>query len=56
MAKNIIDNDVDQLEDEKLKHILKYIIGELDRIKSLPPVSEDLKQIATVVNKITRNL
>ena len=56
MAKNVIAAKVDSLEDPDLKEILTYIITELDRIKSLPPVTEDPKNLAIIVNKITRNL
>ena len=56
MAKNIIASKIDELEDHKLKVILSYIINELDRIKSLPPVTADVKNLAVIVNKITRNL
>lgn len=56
MGKNIIAAQVAQIDDPKLREVLVYIIGELDRIKSLPPVTEDLKQITTIVNKITRSL
>ena len=56
MGKNIISSAVEEIQDPKTKEVLQYIIKELDRIKSLPPVTEDIKQIAVVVNKITRNL
>ena len=56
MAKNIISTVIDQVQDPKTREALQYIIAELDRIKSLPPVNHDVRNIATIVNKITRNL
>jgi len=56
MAKNKIATTVDRIKDPATKESLQYVIAELDRLKSLPPVTENLKQLATIVNKITRNL
>lgn len=47
---------VEQVADPIVRDVLRYIIDELDRIHSLPPVSEDTKQLAIIVNKITRKL
>ncbi len=44
------------IEDKKLQSILIEITKRLDDIGQLPPASEDPKQIAVIVNKITRNL
>ena len=56
MAKNEMQTLIRQIDDQKVRKALMYIIDELDRIKSMPPVTEDTKQIATILNKITRNL
>ena len=47
---------IEQITDQHIKEALQLIALELDRIKNLPPVSEDPKQIAIIVNKITENL
>ena len=56
MAKNVIATKADQIEDPLTREVLQYVMKELDRIKSMPPVTEDIKQIAVVINKLTRNL
>lgn len=48
--------DLANVQDPAVKKILTHILTELDRIKNLPPVTEDTKQLAIVVNKLTGNL
>ena len=56
MAKNIIQSKVEEIEDPIVKEVLRYVLQELDRAKSLPPTTDDPKNIAVIVNKLTRNL
>jgi len=56
MQKNTTAPKVEEIKDPAAREALRYVLAELDRIKSLPPVTEDLKQVSTIINKITRKL
>jgi hypothetical protein len=47
---------IQKIEDTATRDALTEIAKELKRISSLPPVTEDLKQLAIVVNQITNSL
>ncbi len=55
MAK-ILEDEIKTIEDPQVRKVLEIISDELFRIKKLPPVAEDLKQIALTLNKVTGNL
>ena len=47
---------IEQVQDPATKIALKIIRDELDRIRSLPPVTENVTQLASVVNRLTGRL
>ncbi len=56
MARFEIPNSVEEIEDDNIRTAFLAIIKEINRIRELPPVTEDLKQISTILNKVTDNL
>ena len=55
MAKTLKE-EIKAIQDPHIKIVFGLIEKELSRIRNVPPVTEDLKQISTILNKITGNL
>ena len=51
-----LNTTLSQVKDPAVKEVLTNILYRLDRINNLPPVKEDLTQLAIAVNKITGKL
>ena len=49
-------DDIEQIQDIKIRDALMSIAKEIEKIKSIPPVSNNLAEVAFAVNKITGNL
>ena len=51
-----ISAEINEVEDPVVKGLLLNIIAKIEKIESLPPCSNDPKQIAQIVNRITGKL
>lgn len=53
---NKIDTLIEQVKDPATREVLKEISKEFTRIKQIPPVTNNLNQVAAAVNKITEKI
>lgn len=47
---------IEKIEDQATRDALKEISEEFQKIKQIPPVTNDLTQVARAVNKITEKI
>lgn len=52
----ILHPDLSKVKDEAAKEVLIFLLEKFNKIEKLPPVTENTKQIAIVINKITGSL
>lgn len=48
--------DIEQVKDVNVRNALLTIAKEIEAIKKIPPVGNNLQEVAFAVNKITGNL
>lgn len=53
---NKIETLIEQVKDPATRAVLIEISKEFDRIRAIPPVTNDLNQVAAAVNKITEKI